>query len=176
MKVIIVKEVMAGDVSPVVMFQCATPRGLIHDTTVGASTLGQRPSKFTPILGQSPSKFTPTFGQRPSKVISRACMADFSFSLKIFTNCNSLNSCMVCSRFYQLFWKFEKDTLNLLHTPSLLNANRQTSNFLMAVYFIVCTCSFCISPEFLLRQHRTRLHEYKSILMVAVFECFFNEI
>ena len=42
----------------------------------------------------------------------------------------------------------------------------------MPVYLIVCTCSFCISPEFLLRQHRTRLHEYKSILMVAIFGCF----
>ncbi len=45
----------------------------------------------------------------------------------------------------------------------------------MPVYLIVCTCRFCISPQFLLRQHRTRLHEYKSILMVAVFGCFTME-
>ena len=50
---------------------------------------------------------------------------------------------MVCARFYQLFWKFGKNKLNLLHTPSLLNAG-QTSNFLTRVYLIVCTCSFCI--------------------------------
>ena len=79
---------------------------------------------------------------------------------------------MVCSRFYQLFWKFEKYKLNLLHTPSLMNA-RKTWHFLNAS---VLDCLYRQllhdSPEFLLRQYRTGLYEYKSILMVAVFGCF----
>ena len=81
---------------------------------------------------------------------------------------------MVCSRFYQLFWKSEKYKLNLLQSAHTITVECYTHFKFSNTNILDCLYMQLLhdSPEFLLWQHRTGLYEYKSILMVVVFGCF----